>query len=249
MPGSPAPSRRSAIGTWTAWTGTAFVVGPLLGGVLVDALSWRWIFGVNIVPLAVTLYLTTRLSRDEFRSERRAEIDVVGAVLNAVGLTGAVYALIEQQRLGLSHPGGADQPAGRRRLPDRVSVVGAQGAEPDDAAAHLRRAQFRRRQPRHRVPVRRGVAGDSARGAVPAGDGGHVGHRGRHRHPADTGVVVLPGAPVRHPGGQARPAALHGARPADRRGRLSVDDNASTIRSTSGRRCCPDWWCSGSGCR
>lgn len=50
-----------AIGTWTAWTGTAFVVGPLLGGVLVDALNWRWIFGVNLVPLAITLYLTTRL--------------------------------------------------------------------------------------------------------------------------------------------------------------------------------------------
>lgn len=93
-----------AIGTWTAWTGTAFVIGPLLGGVLVDALNWRWIFGVNIVPLVVTLYLTTKLSHEEFRSDRRPRIDVVGAVLTAVGLTGAVYALIEQQRLGLSHP-------------------------------------------------------------------------------------------------------------------------------------------------
>jgi EmrB/QacA subfamily drug resistance transporter len=93
-----------AIGTWTAYTGTAFVVGPLLGGVLVDALNWRWIFGVNIVPLAVTLYLTSRLSFDESRSGPRAKIDVVGAVLTAVGLTGAVYALIEQQRLGLSDP-------------------------------------------------------------------------------------------------------------------------------------------------
>ena len=51
-----------AIGTWTAWTGTAFVVGPPLGGVLVDALSWRWVFGINIVPLAVTLYLTTKVT-------------------------------------------------------------------------------------------------------------------------------------------------------------------------------------------
>ena len=93
-----------AIGTWTAWTGTAFVVGPLLGGVLVDALNWRWIFGVNIVPLAITLYLTTKLSHDEFTADRSAKIDVTGAVLNAVGLTGTVYALIEQQRLGFSHP-------------------------------------------------------------------------------------------------------------------------------------------------
>ncbi|MGH3641044.1 MAG: MFS transporter [Mycobacterium sp.] len=106
-----------AIGTWTAWTGTAFVVGPPLGGLLVDALSWRWVFGINAVPLAATLYLTTRLGA-EGRSEatrdvgaensggarRSARIDVVGAVLCAAGLTAAVYALIELQRLGPTHP-------------------------------------------------------------------------------------------------------------------------------------------------
>jgi EmrB/QacA subfamily drug resistance transporter len=103
-----------AIGTWTAFTGTAFVVGPLLGGVLVDAVGWRWIFGVNIVPLAVTLYLTTKLSADESAApasrqidapaSRQSDIDLVGAALNAIGLTGVVYALIEGQRLGFSTP-------------------------------------------------------------------------------------------------------------------------------------------------
>ena len=93
-----------AIGTWTAWTGTAFVVGPPLGGVLVDALSWRWVFGLNVVPLAVTLYLTTKLGAEDVNAQRSARIDVVGAALCAVGLTAAVYALIEWQRLGPSHP-------------------------------------------------------------------------------------------------------------------------------------------------
>jgi EmrB/QacA subfamily drug resistance transporter len=93
-----------AIGTWTAWTGTAFVVGPPLGGVLVDALNWRWVFGINIVPLAVTLYLTTKIPSDDVGPKRWARIDFVGAALCAVGLTGAVFALIEHQRLGLSHP-------------------------------------------------------------------------------------------------------------------------------------------------
>lgn len=93
----------AAIGTWTAWTGTAFVVGPPLGGVLVDALSWRWVFGLNVVPIAVTLYLTTRLSPDRTRSNA-GRIDVVGALLGAVGLSATVYALIEQGRYGLTDP-------------------------------------------------------------------------------------------------------------------------------------------------
>jgi EmrB/QacA subfamily drug resistance transporter len=97
-----------AIGIWTAWTGTAFVVGPLLGGVLVDTLNWRWIFAVNLLPLAATLYLTARLTRlgsaEPAEPRRSVGVDVVGAVLTALGLTGTVFALIEQQRLGLTHP-------------------------------------------------------------------------------------------------------------------------------------------------
>ncbi|GAA2777522.1 MFS transporter [Mycolicibacterium pallens] len=91
-----------AIGIWTAWTGTAFVIGPLLGGLLVETLGWRWVFAVNVVPLAVTMVLAGRLSDEPVR--RPGRIDVVGAVLTAVGLSAMVFAMIEQQRLGWHHP-------------------------------------------------------------------------------------------------------------------------------------------------
>jgi EmrB/QacA subfamily drug resistance transporter len=93
-----------AVGIWTAWTGTAFVIGPVLGGVLVDVLNWRWVFAVNVLPLVVTLLLTRDLADPSGSAPTRTRIDVPGAVLTAVGLSGTVFALIEQQRLGFSAP-------------------------------------------------------------------------------------------------------------------------------------------------
>lgn len=98
-----------AIGSWTAWTGTAFLAGPLVGGLMVDYASWRLIFAINVVPIAGTLFLlkglalpasATLLPSDEGRGRR---VDVVGAVLAAAGLAGTVFALIEQGRLGWGH--------------------------------------------------------------------------------------------------------------------------------------------------
>ncbi len=96
------PQQSRAIGIWTAWTGTAFVIGPLLGGLLVETLGWRWVFAVNVVPLAVTMVLAGTLSDEPVR--RAGRIDAVGAVLTAVGLSAMVFAMIEQQRLGWHHP-------------------------------------------------------------------------------------------------------------------------------------------------
>jgi EmrB/QacA subfamily drug resistance transporter len=92
-----------AIGTWTAWTGTATIIGPLLGGILVDTSSWRLIFGINVLPILVTLFLLRRIPKDPVLTSR-SKIDVLGAVLGAVGLGGPVFALIEQPRLGFGHP-------------------------------------------------------------------------------------------------------------------------------------------------
>ncbi|MDF2581191.1 MAG: transporter, partial [Microbacterium sp.] len=92
-----------AIGIWTAMTTSAMIVGPLIGGVLVDLVSWRLAFLINVVPIAVTLVL---LARGGFRDTRHpgASIDWIGAALCALGLGGMVYALIEQPNLGWGSP-------------------------------------------------------------------------------------------------------------------------------------------------
>lgn len=97
------PLRSRAIGIWTASTTGAMIIGPLIGGLIVDHSSWRWAFGINVLPIAVALWLLTRL---EHRDERRADarVDVVGAIMCTLGLGAAVFALIEQPNLGWSSP-------------------------------------------------------------------------------------------------------------------------------------------------
>ena len=97
------PAQARAIGAWTGWTGIAGIMGPVLGGVLVDTLSWRLIFGLNVIPIAVTLYLLAGL-HEPARTRPASPLDGWGAGLAALGLGGAVFALIEQGRLGWSSP-------------------------------------------------------------------------------------------------------------------------------------------------
>lgn len=92
-----------AIGRWTAWTTSAFLIGPLFGGILVDLASWRAVFWINLLPIAVVLVLMHALGRDA-PNPNRERIDWVGAVLGVVGLGGTVFALIEQERFGWDSP-------------------------------------------------------------------------------------------------------------------------------------------------
>lgn len=95
--------RGRAIGIWTAMTTGAMIVGPLIGGVFVDYLSWRVAFVINVVPIGITLWLLHTLGeRDERRPDAR--IDWLGAALCTFGLGGAVFALIEQPNLGWGSP-------------------------------------------------------------------------------------------------------------------------------------------------
>ena len=100
----PGDERGAAIGSWTAWTGMAFVIGPLGGGALIEFASWRWIFAINVPFVLATLWLVRAgvpESRDE---EATRKIDVWGAVLVSLGLAGPVFALIEQPLYGWADP-------------------------------------------------------------------------------------------------------------------------------------------------
>ncbi len=100
----PPDERGAAIGSWTAWSGIAAVLGPFAGGWLVDAASWRWIFAVNVPFVLGTLALVAiAIPRPEPGGERR-RIDLAGAALCAIGLAGPVYGLIRQPDAGWSSP-------------------------------------------------------------------------------------------------------------------------------------------------
>jgi EmrB/QacA subfamily drug resistance transporter len=95
--------RGRAIGTWTAWTGVAMVAGPLGGGLIVDSVSWRYIFALNLPLVAVNLWLLRRVP-ESVDQEAGRRVDVEGAALCALGLAGPVFALTEQPDLGWGDP-------------------------------------------------------------------------------------------------------------------------------------------------
>jgi EmrB/QacA subfamily drug resistance transporter len=99
----PPKERGAAIGSWTAWGGIAAIVGPLAGGWIVDQVSWRWIFALNVPLVLVTLALIFAAVPATTRVTGR-HVDVFGAALCVLGLGGFVFALIEQPRYGWGSP-------------------------------------------------------------------------------------------------------------------------------------------------
>jgi EmrB/QacA subfamily drug resistance transporter len=96
--------RGAAIGSWTAWTGIGFVIGPLAGGTIVEAISWRGVFAINIPIAAATVWIASRGVHESKDPEAAGQIDVTASVLSIVALGGLVFALIEQADHGWGDP-------------------------------------------------------------------------------------------------------------------------------------------------
>ncbi|MEW1586700.1 MFS transporter [Micromonospora vinacea] len=101
--------RGRAIGAWAGLSGVSTALGPFIGGWLIDALSWRWIFFLNL-PIAVLVLLAAlrwvpesrdeSASRTQGRGRDRRRFDVAGALLGALALAGVTYALIDAPARG-----------------------------------------------------------------------------------------------------------------------------------------------------
>ena len=92
------PERRgAAFGVWGAVAGVATIAGPTLGGLLVTAFDWRWIFFVNL-PFGVIALVLTFVIIPDLRPGRRHRIDVPGVLLASAALLAICYGLVEGQK-------------------------------------------------------------------------------------------------------------------------------------------------------
>jgi EmrB/QacA subfamily drug resistance transporter len=97
------PERRGiALGVWSGISGIAVALGPLVGGAVVQASSWHWIFWIN-VPIGVVLIPVAAARLTESRGSVRT-LDLRGLALASSGLFGIVYGLVRSQSLGWGSP-------------------------------------------------------------------------------------------------------------------------------------------------
>jgi Major Facilitator Superfamily len=134
--------RAKAIGAWSGLGGIAAAIGPFLGGWLVQAASWRYVFLVNVPVAALVIVVTLRHvpeSRDPTASGR---FDVPGAVLGAMGLVGTTFALIQGAEEGMSARVVASAAGGVAAFAAFVAVE-RRAPHPDAAVVHVRLPPFR----------------------------------------------------------------------------------------------------------
>jgi EmrB/QacA subfamily drug resistance transporter len=100
----PESERGQAIGTWSGSTAMTTALGPVIGGWLIEHVSWRAVFFLNL-PLALgVLILVARYVPESRNEEESKQLDLSGATLATLSLGAIVYGLIESSRLGLQSP-------------------------------------------------------------------------------------------------------------------------------------------------
>jgi EmrB/QacA subfamily drug resistance transporter len=95
----PPRQRGTAIGIWAGVSALALAIGPLVGGLITEHISWNWIFFVN-VPVGVLAIVASFLFIDESRDRTHERLDIPGLLTSAVGLFALTYALIEANSYG-----------------------------------------------------------------------------------------------------------------------------------------------------
>ena len=93
----PAERRGAAFGVWGAVAGVATIAGPTLGGLLVTAFDWRYIFFINL-PIGVVVLVLTPFLIPDLRTDRKHSFDIGGVVLASLALLAICYALVEGQK-------------------------------------------------------------------------------------------------------------------------------------------------------
>ena len=96
--------RGRAIGTWSGFSAITAAIGPVAGGWLIEHVSWRAVFYLNVPFAAVVLFLSVRYMDESHDPSRTSQLDWTGAALAVFGLGGVVFGLLEWPALGPAHP-------------------------------------------------------------------------------------------------------------------------------------------------
>ncbi len=98
----PAGRRGLVIGLWSGISGLGVAIGPLIGGAVVDGISWHWIFWINVPIGLVLIPLAARKLTESYGPAK--ELDLPGLVLGGLGLLGVVYGIVRGHELGWTSP-------------------------------------------------------------------------------------------------------------------------------------------------
>jgi len=96
--------RGKAIGTWSGFSAITTAIGPVIGGWLIQHVSWRAAFFINVPLAAIVVALSLKFMDESKDPSRSRKIDWIGALLAILGLGGIVFGLLEWPPLGPGHP-------------------------------------------------------------------------------------------------------------------------------------------------